>query len=67
MELQPKNWILITKGYIGNIVTLIHSFILAALGHVCHEVRVTQELNIIMTQDLVERYEKPLQQVQLLL
>lgn len=67
MKAQTSNWTLITMGYVSDIISLVHRFIMTGLDAVCHDKRVRAELSASLTEGLVDHYGKAIAQAQFLL
>lgn len=67
MKAQSSNWTLITLGYVSDVISLVHRFVTTALGFVCHDERVRDELSASLMEGLTNRYEKAMEQARFLL
>lgn len=67
MKAQSGNWTLITLGYVSDIISLVHRFVMTGLGAVCHDKRVRDELSASLMEGLVDCYERAKEQARFLL
>ncbi|OAQ75964.1 interferon-induced GTP-binding protein Mx2 [Purpureocillium lilacinum] len=59
---QSKKWDSMTQIYISKVITIIHRFIMSALGEICIDSRVREELISTIMTDLLARYEVGMKQ-----
>lgn len=55
---QSAKWDDLTLGYVSDIVSLVHDFILALLSAICEDQRVRSALMSMLMDGLIERYKK---------
>ena len=55
---QSANWDVLALGYISDIVSIVHGFIRDLLRALCEDERIRQELNDVLLDHLLGRYEK---------
>lgn len=55
---QSANWDDLTLGYVSDIVSLVHDFILALLSAICEYQRIRSALMSMLMDGLIERYKK---------
>ena len=67
MKVQTTKWATIALGYISDVVTIVHRFVDRILQSICSEFRVKSELLSVLTDGLIERYQKAIDQVGFLL
>lgn len=67
MKKQSMKWISFAHGYISDVITMVHGFILKALKSVCHDDRVCRNLLSVMMDSLLEKYKKAMEKVDFLL
>jgi len=67
MKAQSTKWTSIALGYISDVVTIVHQFILQALDSICPEQLVKSALLSVLMDGLSERYTKAIGQVRFLL
>ena len=67
LKKQSANWDNIALGYICDIVTLVHNYIKALIGHCCHDDRVRKGLDALLMDPLYERYKKAVDHVKFVL
>lgn len=68
MEAQSGKWDKITLGYISDVISMIHQFILDGLKHVCTDERVEETiLATLVDEGLLSRYTKAMDQARFLL
>lgn len=67
MKQQSEHWTSITHGYISDVVTMTHKFILKALEIACPDGRVRRNLMSILMDKLLSRYRNTVDKVKFLL
>ncbi|KAH8431685.1 uncharacterized protein LDX57_009339 [Aspergillus melleus] len=67
MKKQSTKWTSIATGYIGDIITIVHGFILRALNLACADTRVCHNLLSRIMDKLLGKYQNAISQVQFLL
>ncbi|KAH8690854.1 P-loop containing nucleoside triphosphate hydrolase protein [Talaromyces proteolyticus] len=67
MKQQSDKWTSISHGYISDVITMVHQFILKVLGLACPDTRVCQNLLSILMDKLLERYKQSIDKVRFLL
>lgn len=67
MKQQSEHWTSITHGYIGDVVTMTHQFILKALEIACPDDRVRCNLMSVLMDKLLGRYRNAIDKVKFLL
>lgn len=63
MREQSKKWNSLALGYVSDAVTIVHNFIVELLRLICPDERVRRGLISLLSDDLLERYKKALDQV----
>jgi len=56
MRMQSIKWEAVAMGYIGDIITMVHNFIVDLLEHVCPEGSTRQELMVVLNERLTDQY-----------
>jgi hypothetical protein len=64
---QSKNWSSITRGYISDVATALHRFIINLLQYICADERVLGGLIPLLMEGLLEQYRKAFTQVTFIL
>ncbi|BAE58758.1 unnamed protein product [Aspergillus oryzae RIB40] len=67
MKKQSAKWPDFAKGYISDVITIVHGFIVKALEIACVDKRVFNHLLSIMMDNLLDKYQRALTQVDFLL
>ncbi|GMF67031.1 unnamed protein product [Aspergillus oryzae] len=67
MKKQSAKWPDFAKGYISDVITIVHGFIVKALEIACVDKRVFNHLFSIMMDNLLDKYQRALTQVDFLL
>ncbi|KAJ5544065.1 hypothetical protein N7494_005344 [Penicillium frequentans] len=67
MKKQSLKWTTLANGYIGDAITIIHSYITNGLSQVCPDRRVYEKLLSFLMDKLLERYQKAIDKVNHLL
>ncbi|KAH8430047.1 uncharacterized protein LDX57_007718 [Aspergillus melleus] len=67
MKKQSTKWTSIATGYIGDIITMVHGFILRALSLACADTSVCHNLLSMIMDRLLGKYQNAISQVQFLL
>ncbi|CRG85853.1 Interferon-induced GTP-binding protein Mx [Talaromyces islandicus] len=67
MKQQSTKWTTITHGYIDDMITMTHGFILKALKLACPDTRVRQNLMAFLLDRLLDRYKEAINKVKFLL
>lgn len=55
---QSANWDRLTKGYINDIICLVHAFTMDLLSIICPDHRVRSGLTSVLIDPLLERYQQ---------
>ncbi|KAB8263271.1 P-loop containing nucleoside triphosphate hydrolase protein [Aspergillus pseudonomiae] len=67
MKKQSAKWANFAKGYISDVITIVHQFIVKVLETICVDKRVFNNLCSIMIDNLLDKYQRALAQVDFLL
>ncbi|KAE8549699.1 hypothetical protein EYB25_008223 [Talaromyces marneffei] len=67
MKQQSDHWTSIAHGYISDVVTMTHRFILTALDIACPDDRVRRNLMSVLMERLLDRYKNAIDKVNFLL
>jgi len=67
MKKQSLKWETLAIGYLSDIITMVHKFVVDMLEHVCPEKSVRQELMVILSEQLAAQYTRALDHVKFLL
>jgi hypothetical protein len=67
MKSQSCNWEAIATGYIHDIITMVHKFIIQLLGLVCSQLNLSSEVMSVLLDELTMKYENSLTQTRFLL
>lgn len=67
MRKQSAKWLNFTLGYISDIITIVHRFILAALEVACVDQRVCRRLKARLMEDLLSKYQDAIKQANFIL
>ena len=67
MRKQSAKWLNFTLGYISDIITIVHRFILAALEIACVDQRVCHRLKARLMEDLLSKYQDVIKQANFIL
>ncbi|UNI23801.1 hypothetical protein JDV02_009598 [Purpureocillium takamizusanense] len=59
---QSDKWASMTRTYLGKVILIIHGFIMRALGEICTDSRVREELISTIMTDLLARYKAGMDQ-----
>ena len=64
---QSANWEALALGYVGDIVSLVHSFTMDLLANICKDPRARQGLRSVLLDQLTDRYKKSIDHTRFLL
>ena len=64
---QSINWNNIALGYVSDIVSLVHNFIVTLLSAICEDQRIQSALMSVLMDGLLERYKKSFDHAQFIL
>lgn len=64
---QSVNWDALALGYINDVVSLVHSFMIKLLPKICKDDRVRRGLTSACLDKLIERYKKGIDHARFLL
>ncbi|KAL4861090.1 hypothetical protein BDV12DRAFT_208373 [Aspergillus spectabilis] len=67
MKIQSSQWPAIAHGYIADVITMVHKFVLQALELACPELKVCTRLLTVIMDDLLAKYSRAIEQVDFLL
>ncbi|KAK6810758.1 hypothetical protein RU639_013520 [Aspergillus parasiticus] len=67
MKKQSSKWTSLANGYIGDVIAIVHGFILRALNLACPDARVCHNLLSILMDNLLARYKEAVNEVAFLL
>jgi len=67
MKKQSLKWEALAMGYVSDIITMVHKFIVDLLEHLCPERSIRQELMVILTEQLAVQYTRAIEHVMFLL
>jgi hypothetical protein len=67
MKTQSSRWPAIAHGYIADVITMVHNFVLQALELACPELKVRTRLLTVIMDDLLAKYSRAIEQVDFLL
>ena len=67
MKKQSLKWEALATGYLSDIITMVHRFIVDLLEHVCPEKTVRQELMVVLMEQLTAQYSRAIEHVTFLL
>lgn len=64
---QSANWDDLALGYVSDIVSLVHNFILALISAICEDQRVQSALMSVLMDGLIDRYKKSIDHAKFIL
>lgn len=64
---QSANWDILALGYVSDIVSLVHKFILALISAICEDQRVQSALMSMLMDGLIDRYKKSIDHAKFIL
>lgn len=64
---QSANWNDLALGYVSDIVSVVHEFILALISAICEDARIQSALMSVLMDGLIERYRKSLEHAEFIL
>lgn len=67
MKKQSVKWPIIARGYISDIISVVHAFIRKALEVVSKDTQISSNIMSLLMDDLVERYKQAISTVEFLL
>ncbi|SMY28870.1 unnamed protein product [Zymoseptoria tritici ST99CH_1A5] len=67
MKQQSEKWTAITRGFLSDIIVMVHRFITAALGVVCRDQDIRVALENTLSEDLMKRYLAAIENAKFLL
>ncbi|KAJ6142973.1 Dynamin [Penicillium samsonianum] len=67
MKKQSVKWPIIARGYISDIISVVHAFICKALEVVSKDTQISSNIMSLLMDDLVERYKQAISTVEFLL
>ncbi|KAL2828001.1 P-loop containing nucleoside triphosphate hydrolase protein [Aspergillus cavernicola] len=67
MKTQSSSWPAIAHGYIADVITMVHKFVLRALKLACPELKVRTRLLTVIMDGLLAKYSRVIKQVDFLL
>lgn len=67
MKTQSSRWPALAHGYVADMITMVHKFVLQALKLACPELKVRTTLLTVIMDDLLAKYSRVIDQVDFLL
>jgi len=67
MKMQSIKWEAVAMGYISDIITMVHNFIVDLLEHVCPEESIRHELMVVLNERLTAQYTSAIESALFLL
>lgn len=67
MKSQSTKWVALAKGYISDIIIMVHEFIARALNRACPDARLCHNVQLFLMDRLLETYQKGIAKVDFLL
>ena len=67
MKKQSTKWPILARGYVSDIITIVHRFILKVLKSVCADSKVSENIASLLMDDLMHKYRQAISVVEFLL